>query len=45
MKTRGIVAAVVLLAFGLALMWLGFPGRLGVMLAAVLAPTTVEPTS
>lgn len=40
---RGTVAAGVLLVFGLALLVVGFTGRLGVVLAAVLAPAQVLP--
>jgi hypothetical protein len=33
----------VILAFGIMFVVLGFTGRLGLMLAALLAPTTVQP--
>lgn len=38
---RGTAAAGILLVFGLALLVIGFTGRLGVVLAAVLAPAQV----
>lgn len=43
MLARGSVAAVVLLILGVMLIVIGFTNRAGVLLAAVLAPTQVEP--